>query len=287
MVSPSPQVGAPAQVLPVLNCKPVTTQKSLKCGHTYMATANAGDVADVSDTQTPVADAEPTAEVESAPTKQTTDTSKKAPEKAEITPEETVEGEGEEEKVPYSRFKEVNDRLKEAERKSQLLDALKTNPQIAEQFLRESGSAVQADPQLVEADKQLKNMGYAKMQDMQTYVRDEIVKHDAEKEFISSMKTLEGKYDGADGSPKFVPENVARYMDDKGINDPEVAYEVMNKDALADVRAKAKKKAVYSERPGQPMSSGDDDYEAKLEEAKRTKDWSKIITPRLKIPSRS
>lgn len=245
-----------------------------------MATSQADNAADVSDTQTPVADAEPTAEVESAPTKQTTDTSKETPEKAKITEEETAEDEGDE-KVPYSRFKEVNDRLKEAERRAQLLDKFKEDPQFAEQFLRESGKSVQTDPALAEADKQLRSMGYVKAQELHTIVQDAIMRHDAEKEFISSMKTLEAKFDGSDGSPKFVPEDVARYMDEKGISDPEVAFEVMNKDALADVRAKAKKKSVYSERPGQPMSSGDDDYEAKLEEAKRTGDWTTIIRSRM------
>lgn len=251
-----------------------------------MANSQAGDAASVADTPTPVADAEPTAEVESAPTKQTADTSVEAPEKAETTTEADVEGkvgeEGDEPSIPYSRFKEVNDRLRDAEKRAQLLDALKTNPQLAEQFLRESGNPVTTDPALGQADAAIKQLGYMKSSEVQTFVEDAILRHDAEKDFVSEMQRLEKSYDGTKGEPKFDPQEVAKFMDDNGISKPEVAYEVMNKDALADFRAKAKKKGVYSERPGQPMSSGDNDYEAKLEEAKRTGDWTGIIKTRLR-----
>jgi hypothetical protein len=78
--------------------------------------------------------------------------------------------------------------------------------------------------------------------------------------------------------PKFVGSEIAKYMDDTGITNPEVAYKAMHMDAIIDSRAKATRKATYSERGSAPMQTvNQNDREALKKEAKATNDWTKFL----------
>ena len=90
------------------------------------------------------------------------------------------------------------------------------------------------------------------------------------------MTTLAEKFNGADGSPKFVPEEIANYMDEKGISDPEVAYKAKYLDQLAEIKAKASRGTAFSEKPGQPMQTASfgDDRSIEIAKAKESGDWS-------------
>jgi len=240
---------------------------------------------------TPVAEpaqAETTAP-ESAPVEQTPEaTSVSSPEKAEITPDESSEsskpegeqkeGKVEEEKtVPYDRFKEVNDRLKEAERAQRTLEALRKNPELARDVLPLQEQEP-VDPQVKAADEQLKKMGYMKSSEAEQIIQQTVDQRLAAKEFADNVMALEKKYDGSDGKPKFVVDDVLGYMDKFGMTDPEVAYEVKFKDQLADIRARERIGTPKTETPGQ-SSAGEpkNNLDALKEEARKTGDWTKVI----------
>jgi len=229
----------------------------------------------------------------SAPVEQTPEaTSVSSPEKAEITPDvssedsspEQPEKEGkseakgsEEKTVPYDRFKEVNDRLKEAERAQRTLEVLKENPELARDVLpmREREPV---DPQVKAADEQLRKMGYMKSSEAQQIIQQTVDQRLAAKDFADNVMELEKKYDGSDGKPKFVVDDVLGYMDKFGMTDPEVAYEVKFKDQLADIRAKERISTPKTETPGQ-SSAGEptSNMDALKEEARKTGDWTKVI----------
>jgi len=241
-----------------------------------------------------------TTEAGSVPADETTEgTSDATAEKPEISQTKDSANEGEdvdleggsgEQTIPYSRFKEVNDRLKEAEQATRLLQKLQEDPDLASEFLRRSGvkSDGPEDPQLVQADKTLKEMGYLKVKEAISMAEDIVERKIAQREFVQKMLDLEKQYDGTGGAPKFIPEKVAEYMDKKGIPDPETAYEVMHKDELADYRAKQKKRGAYSEKGGQPRSTAGEDPDALLKKAKEGGNWEEYLlrAKGLSVPGR-
>jgi len=188
--------------------------------------------------------------------------------------------------VPYDRFKEVNSKMKEYEQDALLFRQMQQNPQLAQAVLK-NVRYEEPDPMTTEADKKLREMGYVRSEDVSSMISDEIGRHEFIREFGSKMETLASKYTGADGLPKFDPEDMASYIDEqkaRGVNlfDPEMAYEIRYREELADARAKAKRGTVYSEKPGKPMQSVDlGDTDKLVREAKETGDWSKVFKARV------
>lgn len=233
--------------------------------------------------------AEPeTTGTDSAPVEQTPeDTSVSSPEKAEITPDESSEAskpeakegdaKAEEEKtVPYSRFQEKVRQAQELERKARLLDKLQQDPEFAKEVLQMQREP--EDPQVKAADEQLKKMGYMKASEAQQIIQQTVDQRLAAKDFADKVMDLEKKYDGSDGKPKFVVDDVLGYMDTYGMTDPEVAYEVKFKDQLADIRAKERISTPATETPGQQATSvPTNNREALLKEARETGDYTKVI----------
>jgi len=191
--------------------------------------------------------------------------------------------------VPYERFSEKVNELKEAKQKAELWDKLQSNPELAESMLRlisQNQPKIQ-DPVLRQADQQLREMGYFPAQDViktvERLVDQKLNMTFAQREFVGKMQGLEKTYNGQDGNPKFDAQKVAHFMDKTGISDPEQAYKVMYLDNLTDNKAKQKRGTPFTERQGAPMSSNTDVKKADFENAKKSGDWEsyleKYVTP--------
>lgn len=228
---------------------------------------------------------ESTTETGSAPVEQTTTGTA---EKPEIT-QKDVQGEGDEhaekggEYIPKARFDEVYARMKEAEQARQLLEKLQQDPDLASEFLRRTtGKELpQVDPQMEQADKALRELGYVKSSDAANMVQNAVALELAKRDFVSKMQSLSDKYNGADGGPKFVPEEIAAYMDQTGITDPEKAYREKHLEELVDKTVKERKRGVYAEKGGQPRTTAGEDENALIREAQKSGDWTRIILNRL------
>jgi hypothetical protein len=196
--------------------------------------------------------------------------------------------------VPYDRFAEVTRSKAELQAKyeeqARFVEALRTNPDIARQVF--GSMQPQVDPQMQqvqEAISLLANNGVVTKDQLQSVLAQEFQKREEElrmkeagQQFVSQLQSLEKKYDGNDGSPKFVPEEVARYMDSEGVTNPEKAYMLMHMDAIIDARTKGNRKAVYTERQGTPNQTVQtNDESALFEEAKRTGDVRELIRSRI------
>lgn len=153
--------------------------------------------------------------------------------------EESSSAEGTEESeksVPYSRFREVNEKAKRAEE-------LERRVQELEQNRNQSGEGNPQKEQIKEALKPiLDELGY---------VSKEALERDKEDEFVKSELTrLEGKYDGKDGRPKFDRNDVVKYAMEKRIGDLEAAYQKKHFQELINWHVKetiAKSKGLRTE----------------------------------------
>lgn len=156
----------------------------------------------------------------------------------------------------HPRFKEVYSELKEARAKLEKMPDLER--QLAE--LQEKVAARQertGDDDLTEEEwkaidrieRGLKKRGFVRQDDLKT----ESFQIRLERDF----ERLNEKYDGSNGLPKFVADEVFGYAKRKGLtNDLEAAYRLMNYDSIVEVEAKKRSqgyKPPTSERP----SSGD------------------------------
>jgi len=179
--------------------------------------------------------------------------------------------------IPYERFEEVIRERNEAREKALLLDKLQQDPTIAQAFLK-NVPREEVDPVIAEADRKIQELGYVRKQDVALMIEQVIAEKEFIREFGNKLNSLSEKYNGSDGKPKFEPEEIVKFMDEYGIKDPEMAYELKYKEELADVRAKAKRGTAFSEKPGQPMQTvGDDDKARLIKEAQETGDWSKVF----------
>lgn len=121
-----------------------------------------------------------------------------------------------EQAVPYSRFKEVNDRVKQMEAQLEAINNNAPKPEV--------------NPQAEQIKAQLKEMGFVSKEEVETELRRQ--KEDAV--LASELAQLEQRYDGKDGRPKFAREKIVQFALDKQIGDLEAAYKLMNEKALID-----------------------------------------------------
>jgi len=177
--------------------------------------------------------------------------------------------------IPYDRFTEVIKERDELRQKALLLDKLQSDPSFAQGYIQNLKPTEEVDPVIAEADRKIRELGYVRADDVQTMIEQKIAEKEFIREFGAKIQSLEQKYNGSDGLPKFEPEEVVTFMDQYGVKDPEMAYELKFKEELADARAKMKRGSAYSEKPGQPMQTTDDNEDARLiKEAKATNDWT-------------
>lgn len=216
---------------------------------------------------------------ESAPVEEgTVDNSVESSEKTEITEEGGQDSSETSKSIPYERFKEKNDEVKELRERINALEASKVEEKpTQEQIIQEE--------QAERAKKILKQLGMVTREEMEQSQRAEKAKNF----FLSEMNRLESKFDGSDGKPKFVPQDIAKYMDDmrgKGqeITDPELAYKLMHYDALVDAKAKAQKSSTFTEKQAGGMNEVNDARSAELEAAEKSGDLTSFLKKYAPMP---
>lgn len=205
--------------------------------------------------------------------------------------------------IPIDRLNQEIEKRRDAEQRAALLDEMKKNPNIAQAFLKESGVPNKpVDPNVTNALNVLKEHGIPTLDDVQQLLdqreaksKEEAYVSKVQDNFNTQVSQLSSKYDGSDGTPKFDAQAVADYMDthgyirdDGGMPDVETTFMMMNKEAFIDAQARKAKSTTFTEKPTQPMSSGNANNSAgKIAEAKRTGDFSGVFGSYLKNPFRS
>jgi hypothetical protein len=122
--------------------------------------------------------------------------------------------------VPYSRFKEVNEKSKQYEAKLQEVEA-----RLSEMDKRVAPPQVDAQEQQVKT--LLNQYGYLSRDEFQTELdkREQRLREDTQ--VSQELSRLETKYDGKNGLPKFDRQKVVNFALDRRLADPEVAYKTL------------------------------------------------------------
>lgn len=172
-------------------------------------------------------------------------------------PTETDEVEGN--RVPYERFKEVNDQVKELRGE---LDTLKSE--------REQSSTPKAQtPQEQAIRDQLKEMGFVSADEVEA----KLEQREQDLALQREVSQLESKYDGKDGRPKFDKDEVLNFALEKQIGDLDAAYNELHRQKLIDWHVKqavSKSGGVKSETSdGSGKSQGSDDPREGIKEGDR------------------
>lgn len=167
---------------------------------------------------------------------ETTETSSVENETTEVT--ETTQ-ETEAKTVPYDRLREVIDERNEIKNKLAELEA-KVN----------SRSSVEpqapVDPQREAVKQEFKKIAT----ELGFVSKEELEQKEADKQLADTMSSLESKYDGKNGLPKFDRVKALKYAQENLIGNLEIAYKQMNEAAIMDARIKealGKTKGVKSE----------------------------------------
>lgn len=133
-------------------------------------------------------------------------------ESTEETPDKTI---------PYSRFKEVNEKARQAEERLKELE---------ERMNQSSTPQKEYDPQAEQVKQTLKQYGFVSEED----VKKELQKLREDSALEQRLTRLEGSYSGKDGRPKFDRNDVVQFAIDNQIADPEAAYKIMHEKELID-----------------------------------------------------
>lgn len=138
----------------------------------------------------------------------------------------------------------VENRLAEYQRKYAKLE--NKLAEIEGKLKAPTDQAVAPDPKeevvKQQLDKLLKDMGYVSKSDLE--------QKEADRQVAETMKSLESKYDGKNGLPKFDRSSVLEFAKENLIGNLEVAYKQMNEAAIMDARIKealGKTRGVKSE----------------------------------------
>ena len=152
--------------------------------------------------------------------------------------------EKENKRTVQARIDELSGKLKESEKRVQELESKVTEKVPTPQVTVESTSEAQ------KAIAYLENLGFTR----KGAIDSQIKTIEERIELNTEHGRLLGEYDGSDGRPKYEKAKVERYMRDRGIFDPEVAYKAMNETELLDWHLKkagtGEKKRPYIEKPG-------------------------------------
>ena len=107
-----------------------------------------------------------------------------------------------------------------------------------------------ANPQLEQAVKLLKDAGFVQMDQL----RQEIQTIKDITALNGEHNKMEQTYDGADGRPKYNRSEIEAFMRERGVYDPQIAYDQLHKTELFDWELKnvdeKKKKEIHVEKPG-------------------------------------
>jgi len=214
----------------------------------------------------------------------TVDNSSETSEKTEISQEGQQDGQAKDDSqpreedgqsVPKARLDEVIKERNELRELKTKVEADKLEQDRMKSMTPEQ--QVQSE-QAQTAQKALKKLGFMTQDDFSQAQKQE----QAKTMFISEMNRLEGEHDGKDGKPKFVPTEIAEFMDEqmaKGqqITDPETAYKLKYFDAIVDARAKSQKSTAYAEKQSGGVQEVNDTRSAELEAASKSGDISGFL----------
>ena len=215
---------------------------------------------------------------ESAPVETSTvDNSNETTEKSEISQEgqQDNQAEGDDQalnesgqSIPKARFDEV---LKERNELRELKNQIEAEKLEQERLSSMTPEAQAQSQQAKTAQEALKKLGFLTKDDFDAAQKQEQAKN----MFISDMNRLSGEHDGKDGLPKFVPAEIAEFMDDamsKGqhITDPETAYKLKYFDAIVDARAKSQKSTAHAEKQSGGVQEVNDTRSSELEAANKS-----------------
>lgn len=159
---------------------------------------------------------------------------------SETTQEETQGDSTESKSVPYDRFAEVVHTKKELESKIAEMEARLAELQEARSPQQPPNPQEEVVKQTLE--KYLRDLGYVK--------KEELERQEADRQLQQTIKSLEKKYNGKDGLPKFNREKVIAYAQEHLIGDLEVAYKTMHEAEIIDAKVKqilGKTKGVKTE----------------------------------------
>lgn len=162
-------------------------------------------------------------------TSETTDPAASAGDQTQPTTDAPVDNagtEGVDDKViPYSRFKEKVDEANELKAR---LDKLE-----AERVVKPTEIvAPQVDPETQKVQETIAKLGFVSRQELEQM--NQIAREDMELD--KTFATLEAKYDGSDGRPKFSRKEIIDYYvkSDKVAKDPEVLYKLKHEKELTN-----------------------------------------------------
>jgi len=139
--------------------------------------------------------------------------------------EQAQEASSEQQAVPYSRFKEVNEELK-ANRGT--VEQLQTKLQELE--ARIAPQQQPANPQIEQVKQQLHDLGFVSKDEVQQTLRQQQENTRVEQQ----LTKLEAQYDGKDGRPKFDRKAVVEFALSQGIGNPEYAYKSLHEKDLTN-----------------------------------------------------
>jgi hypothetical protein len=122
--------------------------------------------------------------------------------------------------VPYSRFKEVNERSKQYEAKlKEVEDRL--------QAMDKRVTPATVDPQEQQVKTMLNQYGYLSRDEFESELNKREQRLREDNQVSQELTRLEQKYDGKNGLPKFDRQKVVNFALDRRLADPEVAYKTL------------------------------------------------------------
>jgi len=161
--------------------------------------------------------------------------------------------------VPYSRFKEVNEELKNNRGTVEQLQ--KKLGELESRFAPQQ----QVNPQVEQVKQQLKDLGFIDRSEV-----DRMNQQQQENMRIASqLEKLEGQYDGKDGRPKFDRKSVVEFALSQGIGNPETAYKALHEKDLMNwhiqqaISKSGGTKSEASDGSGSSQAAGTSDQDLK------------------------
>lgn len=139
--------------------------------------------------------------------------------------EEVAEGQ----KVPYYRWKEDHDARLAADARLRDMEAKIASLEGKNQPAMQNLSPVQ-QAQIQAAKEQLKALGFVTVEDQQKILKE----REEDLELKQEILSLQMKFDGSDGRPKFDKDKVLAFALERKVGDLESAYKLLNEKKLTD-----------------------------------------------------
>lgn len=182
----------------------------------------------------------------------------------------------EEEKKPSAAEERINQlvgKIKEFEEK---LEAAKQQPVVP------ANNESNITPEMQKAVDYLKSLEFVRLDDVKKIVAEETGKVRDRFALDTEHMRLVNTYSGSDGRPKYDQEEVEKFMRERAIYDPQVAYEQLHKTELFDWEMKQheeqSKKQPYVEKKGSTTATREENTITREQIA----DWMKTPEGRLK-----